>query len=155
MYQVIDDKEYILNDHMGLPENARFSDVVTYWENKLDDSEKKAYFEFLDIQNLLKLFNVGKTHVFHQYWTKTALFEPMLAEQHIVMYEDHKNHDVLAAITYVLDKTQKIKDDQHRNELKTAKEKLEKAIISANAANVAKTNFLSNMSHDNLNGYFV
>ncbi len=130
MYQVIDDKEYSLNEQMGLPENARFTDVVTYWGNKLDDLEKESYFEFLAIPNLLKQFEMGKNHVFHKYWTKSAIFEPMLAEQHIVMYEDEENGDILA-ITYVLDLTQKFKEEKYKCELEEKQAKLEVALAEA------------------------
>lgn len=161
MYQVIDDTEYSLNEQMGLPENARFTDVVAFWGNKLDDLEKKSYFDFLAIPNLIKNFQSGRNHVFHEYWTKSALFNPMLAEQHIVMYKDAENGDILA-ITYVLDKTQEYKESQYRKELEEkqkslekslrmlekAKEELEEAKIKAEAANIAKSDFLFNMSHD-------
>ena len=130
MYQVIDDKEYSLNKQMGLPENAHFTDVVAYWGNKLDDSEKEAYFEFLDIQNLLRQFETGEKHVFHKYWTKSAIFEPMLAEQHIVMYKDEDNGDVLA-ITYVLDLTQEFKEEKYKHELEEKQERLEVALVEA------------------------
>lgn len=116
MYQVIDDKEYSLNEQMGLPENARFTDVVAYWGQKLPEEEKKAYFEFLMIPNLLERFHNGEAHVFHQYWTKSAIFEPMLAQQHIVMYKDEETEDILA-ITYVLDLTQKFREKQYKKEL--------------------------------------
>ena len=46
MYQVIGDTEYSLNEQMNLPENARFSDVVKYWGNKLSPEEQENYFEF-------------------------------------------------------------------------------------------------------------
>ena len=130
MYQVINDKEYSLNEQMGLPENARFTDVIAYWGNKLDDSEKESYFEFMAIPNLLKQFETGKNHVFHKYWTKSAIFEPMLAEQHIVMYKDEENGDVLA-ITYVLDLTQEFKEDKYKCELEEKQEKLEEALAEA------------------------
>lgn len=127
MYQVINDKEYSLNKQMGLPENARFSDVVAYWGNKLDASEKDAYFEFLAIPNLLKSYQSGQTHVFHKYWTNSAVFEPMLAEQHIVMYEDEENGDILA-ITYVLDLTQQSKEEKYKHELEEKQARLEAAL---------------------------
>ncbi len=127
MYQVIDDKEYSLNESMGLPENARFTDVVAYWGGKLDEKDRPAYFEFLSIPHLLEQFHSGKTHVFHKYHTQSALFEPMLAEQHIVMYTDEANGDVLA-ITYVLDLTQAEKEAQYKRELEDKQTKLEAAL---------------------------
>lgn len=85
MYQVIDDEEYSINEQIGMPDNAAFSDVVDYWGSKLEEKEKKEYFEFLKISNLLEHYAKGEKHVFHRYWTKTALFEPMLAEQHFYL----------------------------------------------------------------------
>lgn len=85
MYQVINDEEYSINEQIGMPDNAAFSDVVNYWGSKLEGKEKEEYFKFFEISNLLKCYENGKTHVWHRYWTNTALFKPMLAEQHIVM----------------------------------------------------------------------
>ena len=133
MYQVIDDKEYSLNESMGLPENAHFTDVVAYWGSKLDEKERPAYFEFLSISHLLEQFHSGKTHVFHRYWTQSALFEPMLAEQHIVMYTDEENGDVLA-ITYVLDLTQAAKEEQYKRELEEKQVRLEAVLQQAQKA---------------------
>lgn len=147
MYQVIDDKEYNINEHIGLPENARFSDVVAYWGAHLDEKEKAAYFDFLAIPNLLARYAKGEDHVSHRYWTKTTLFEPMLAEQHIVMYTDDETGEVLA-ITYVLDLTQQYKEEQYKKELEKSHKELEQALIIAQHANLAKTTFLNNMSHD-------
>ena len=113
MYQVIGDTEYSLNEQMNLPENARFSDVVKYWGNKLSPEEQENYFEFFSISNLLTKFQDGQTHVFHRYWTQSAVFEPMLAEQHIVMYKDEENEDILA-VSYVLDLTQKFKEEKYK-----------------------------------------
>ena len=147
MYQVIDNKEYNINEHIGLPENARFSDVVAYWGKQLPEAEKAGYFDFLAIPNLLARYAKGEDHVSHRYWTKTTLFEPMLAEQHIVMYEDDETGDILA-ITYVLDLTQQYKEDQYKKELEQSHKELEQALIIAQHANLAKTTFLNNMSHD-------
>lgn len=130
MYQVIDNKEYSLNEQMGLPENARFTDVVSYWGEKLDSKEQPAYYEFLSIPRLLKCYQEGESHVFFKYWTKSAIFEPMLAEKHIVMYEDEENGDILA-ITYVLDLTQNFKEEQYKKELEEKQIRLEAALNEA------------------------
>lgn len=127
---MIHDKEYSLNKEMGLPENASFTDVVSYWGEKLDEKEKPAYYEFLSIPRLLDCFRQGKDHVYFKYWTKSAIFEPMLAEQHIVMYEDEETGDVLA-ITYVLDLTQKHRKDEYKKDLEDKQEKLEEALLEA------------------------
>ena len=130
MYQVIGDTEYSLNEQMNLPENARFSDVVKYWGNKLSPEEQENYFEFFSISNLLTKFQDGQTHVFHRYWTQSAVFEPMLAEQHIVMYKDEENEDILA-VSYVLDLTQKFKEEKYKKELEKKQQELEEALQEA------------------------
>lgn len=124
MYQVIDNIEYSLNEKMGLPENACFTDVVEYWGNRLPENEKDAYFKFLDISNLIQCFLKGEEHVFHRYWTHSALFEEMLAEQHIVMYKDEENGDILA-ITYVLDLTLEFRKEEYKQNLEEKQKALE------------------------------
>ena len=148
MYQMIDDKKYSINEHIGLSENAVFSEVVRYWGEKLPEEEKRSYYDFFDITKLLKRFEKGESHVVHKYWTKTVLGELMLAEQHIDMYMDEQSKDVLG-ITYVFDLTAQYRKEK---EIKTEQEKnykdLENALLTAQHANHAKTTFLNNMSHD-------
>ncbi|MDD6188750.1 MAG: response regulator [Clostridiales bacterium] len=104
MYQVIDDVEYSINEAIGLPENCRYWDVIKHWGNQLAEELQQDYFAFFDIDHLTKCFENGENHVFHRYWTKDSLGNPMLAEQHVVMYRDLTNNDLLA-ITYILDLT--------------------------------------------------
>lgn len=133
MYQIIDDKEYNLNEQMGLSENASFTDVVEYWGKKLDEKEKTAYYEFFSIPRLLECYDKGEKHVFHRYWTKSAIFESMLAEQHIVMYTDEETQEVLA-ITYVLDLTYEYKKEQYKKELEEKQKILENALQESEKA---------------------
>lgn len=130
MYQVIGDKEYSLNEQMGLSINASFTEVVQYWGEKLSQEEKKAYYDFFSIRNLLERYQDGENHVYFKYWTKSAIFSPMLAEQHIVMYEDEENGDILA-ITYILDMTQEFKEEKYKQELEDKELKLEAALREA------------------------
>lgn len=129
MYQVIDGKEYSINAQTGLPENAPFTEVVSYWGRQLDAKEQPAFFEFLAIPHLIQCFRKGETHVCHRYWTKSALFEPMLAEQHIAMFADEENGDVLA-ITYVLDLTQDDWEEKYKKRLEDKQRSLEKSLAT-------------------------
>lgn len=104
MYQVIDDVEYSINEAIGFPDDCTYWDVIEYWGNQLTKEQQPAYFAFFDIGHLKECFERGEDHIFHCYWTKDSLGNPMLAEQHIVMYRDLTNNDLLA-ITYVLDHT--------------------------------------------------
>ena len=104
MYQVIDDVEYSINEAIGFPDDCKYWDVIEYWGNQLTKEQQPAYFAFFDIDHLKECFERGEDHISHRYWTKDFLGTPMLAEQHVVMYRDMANNDLLA-ITYVLDHT--------------------------------------------------
>ena len=71
MYQVVDGKEYNVNEMTGLPADAKFSEVIAYWGERLPEKEKEAYYAFFDIPVLLKHYEKGETHVTHTYWTQT------------------------------------------------------------------------------------
>ncbi|MDY3920522.1 MAG: response regulator [Candidatus Limivivens sp.] len=113
MYQVIDDVEYSINEAIGFPDDCRYWDVIEYWGNQLTEEQQPAYFSFFDRKHLAECFEKGKDHVSHRYWTRDSLGNPMLAEQHVVMYRDLISNDLLA-ITYVLDLTKV--EELHRKE---------------------------------------
>lgn len=145
MYQAVDGKEYNVNEMTGLPADAKFSEVIDYWGKRLSEKEKEAYYAFFDIPVLLKHYEKGETHVTHTYWTQTIRQRPMLAEHHIVMYEDEENGDILA-ISYIRD----ITEEFHENALKIEAENLNKRLRKEHAvsANETKGRFLSSISHD-------
>ena len=58
-----------------------------------------------DRERLLKRFENGEHHISFRYWTRTATFEPMLAEDHMALYRDAETGDVIA-VNYVLDRTE-------------------------------------------------
>lgn len=128
MYQVIDDVEYSINEVIGLPDNCKYWDVVEYWGNQLSQDQQAAYFAFFDIEHLKECYEKGEDHIFHRYWTRDSLGKPMLAEQHVVMYRDLVNDDLLA-ITYVLDLTKieelRKKDAEQRKLLEEDIKKIE------------------------------
>ena len=118
MYQVIDDVEYSINETIGFPDDCNYSDVIEYWGNQLIEEQQPAYFAFFDIDHLKECFERGEDHISLRYWTKDSVGNPMLAEQHVVMYRDMENNDLLA-ITYVLDHT-KIEELQTKAAEKTS-----------------------------------
>lgn len=144
VYQVLDGKEYNVNERLGFPENARFTDMIVYWGDHVAENERSSYLEFFKISNLLEHFKNGETHLSHQYWTENIFSEPMLAEQHVIMFEDEEDGEVLA-ITYVRDLTKSFNEEK----VKTAEQKLlEEEKEKAVSANEMKSRFLSSISHD-------
>lgn len=128
MYQVIDDVEYSINEAIGFPDDCRYWDVIEYWGKQLPEDQQSSYFAFFDIDHLKDCYDRGETHIFHRYRTKDSLGNPMLAEQHVVMYSDMVNDDLLA-ITYVLDLTKieelHAKEMEHRRILEEDIKKIE------------------------------
>ena len=142
--QVVDGKEYSVNERIGLPVNAKFTDLVTYWEDKVAENEREDYLEFFRLEHLLGAYRNGETHLIHTYWTQSILFKPMLAQQHLIMFEDEENGDVLG-ISYILDRTKHFNE----KELNLAEQKLlEEEKDRAVSANEMKSRFLSSISHD-------
>lgn len=111
VYQMIGQKPYCINDSAGLTENASFSDIAAYWGRKLSGEEKKEYDQFFDVSHMLEQFQNGKKYFSYTYWTETVLAEPQLTEQHIILYEDEENQDVLG-ITFFRNLTEQIKKNR-------------------------------------------
>ena len=147
MYQAVDGKEYNVNEMTGLPADAKFSEVIDYWGKRLSEKEKEAYYAFFDIPVLLKHYEKGETHVTHTYWTQTIRQRPMLAEHHIVMYEDEENGDILA-ISYIRDITEEFHENAVKIEAENLNKRLRKEKEDAVSANETKGRFLSSISHD-------
>lgn len=147
MYQAVDGKEYNVNEMTGLPADAKFSEVIDYWGKRLSEKEKEAYYTFFDIPVLLKHYEKGETHVTHTYWTQTIRQRPMLAEHHIVMYEDEENGDILA-ISYMRDITEEFHENAVKIEAENLNKRLRKEKEHAVSANETKGRFLSSISHD-------
>ena len=108
MYQVIDGKKYNLNEQLGMPENSKFSDLVLAWSSTVPTEGVLEFLRLFDRGRLLRCFESGETNITFNYWTRTAAYEPMLAENHIAMFRENETGDILA-INYVIDRT-----EQHR-----------------------------------------
>ena len=71
----------------------------------------------------------------------------MLAEHHIVMYEDEENGDILA-ISYIRDITEEFHENALKIEAENLNKRLRKEKEHAVSANETKGRFLSSISHD-------
>ena len=105
MYQVVDGKVYNLNEQLGLPENSSLQSLVDAWALTIPEEGLQDFFKEFDRERLLNRFENGERHISFRYWTRTATFKPMLAEDHMALYRDEKTGDVIA-VNYVLDRTE-------------------------------------------------
>ena len=105
MYQVIDGRQYNLNEQLGLPEDSSLQSLVDAWALTIPKEGLSDFLKEFDRERLLKRFENGERHISFRYWTRTATFEPMLAEDHMALYRDAETGDVIA-VNYVLDRTE-------------------------------------------------
>lgn len=156
IYQMSGQKPYCINDSASLPENASFSDIAAYWGRKLSGDEKTAYEEFFDVSHMLEQFRNGKRHFIYSYWTESVLSEPLLAEQHVILYEDEESGDVLGIsffrnLTEQAEKTEELRTERqflevickdyttvHYADLKNDIAEPLKMELSANASQIAR-----------------
>ena len=105
MYQVMDGKVYNLNEQLGMPENSNLHALVDAWALTIPEEGREDFLKEFDRERLLNRFENGERHISFRYWTRTATFEPMLAEDHMALYRDNETRDVIA-VNYVLDRTE-------------------------------------------------
>ncbi|MGN0526053.1 MAG: EAL domain-containing protein [Acutalibacteraceae bacterium] len=100
--QIVDNVEYDILKAVGLPHNCKYTDVVEYWCEKLDESEKNGCYAFFDTENLEKNYKKGKRHITHTFRSTDILGNPMFVEQTIILYQDILTGDILG-LTYLKD----------------------------------------------------
>ena len=105
MYQVVNGKKYNLNEQLGLPENSSLQSLVDAWALTIPEEGLQDFLHEFDRERLLNRFENGERHISFRYWTRTATFEPMLAEDHMALYREEETGDVIA-VNYVLDRTE-------------------------------------------------
>lgn len=114
--QRVDGKEYNINEIAGLPENARFTDIVQYGVSHVPEEDKENFLHFMNLSSLLDHFEKKEHTLSFYYRTENIFHGPMFAEQHIFMYRETDDSDVLA-FTYIIDRTEHYRDEQYRTTL--------------------------------------
>ena len=105
MHQVVDGKVYNLNEQLGMPENSNLQILVDAWALTIPEEGREDFLKEFNRERLLNRFENGERHISFRYWTRTATFEPMLAEDHLALYREKETGDIIA-VNYVLDRTE-------------------------------------------------
>ena len=105
MYQVVNGKVYNLNEQLGMPENSNLQILVDAWALTIPEEGREDFLKEFNRESLLNRFENGERHISFRYWTRTATFEPMLAEDHLALYREKETGDIIA-VNYVLDRTE-------------------------------------------------
>ncbi len=99
--QIVNGIEYDILDKIGKPMNCTYSETVEHWANVVLRTERKAYVDFSDIENIKARYRAGEQKISHKFRTHDVVGNPMLAEQTIRLYEDCTNGDLLGIVFIV------------------------------------------------------
>lgn len=127
VHKVVDGKVYDINEQLGMPENAKISEIIPLWAASVPEEERGMFLEFWDRDNLLKRFENGEEHIYIHYWSKTPGHEAMRAEDHVAMFRDAETGDVLG-VNYVLDRTEHYRLEKYKEELEKKNRQLDEMI---------------------------
>lgn len=124
MHQIVDGVNYDLNEQLGMPENSSYTELVDLWALTIPEEGRDEFLKVMNRENLLECFRNGERHISVTYWTRTAKYEPMLAEDHMAIFTDEETGEVLA-VNYVLDRTEQHRLKQYEKELEQKNRQLE------------------------------
>lgn len=133
--RISDGKFMNMSNVMDMSDISSYTDYVNFWAERTD--EKEEYLEFCDRERLIRCFEEGKLEESIECWVKDAFDRRRLYKRIVLLGKDEMNGDVIALAL--------AKDITRQRE----KQKLfEMALRQADAANIARQTFLSDMSHD-------
>lgn len=147
VYEHADGQVVNVNRMAGLPDDAKWTDYMAFWGERLTGREKEDYYAFCDRERLLECYRNGETHVQHGYWTVSATLRPMPVEQHLVLYEDEDSGDVLG-IAYIVDMTE-------REQAKLKHRSLEKQLKKSEVERDTERRYMEVLTRDFLVVYHV
>lgn len=130
MQRTVENVTYNVNQQLGMPEDAKLTDVVQYFGSRLPLDEQEKYFHFFDREHLLRRFAQGETHVSHQYWSGKAFERMVLVQRHLEMFRDAESGDVLA-FSYAFDMTAAHNAAEYRRQLELEHRELTKNLSVA------------------------
>lgn len=73
-----------------MPENSGLQSLVDAWALTIPEEGLKDFLHEFDRERLLNRFENGERHISFRYWTRTATFEPMFAEDHMARYREEE-----------------------------------------------------------------
>ncbi len=131
-------------DELDEKGSCRASDFLMMWkENMMDEDSVEEYCSVANVENLRECFQNGKSQVDVEYWCYDvdSLERRFCLRESFIMTEDEDTGDIWA-LAVIKDITEYVIKQREQTQA------LQEALRQAQHANVAKTTFLSNMSHD-------
>ncbi len=135
--QVVDGRVVDMFEYMGIPPITEYSAYVKMCAEQISESEKAAYRQFFDIDRLIRCYNKGELEQVYEAWATDEAGRRQLSHYAILLGKQEYTGDVIA-LSVCTDITKQI---ERQNLLQTA-------LKQAESANIARSAFLTNMSHD-------
>ena len=134
--QTHDGQMFDVFDSVSSSGETRFSDFINFSSKRINQSEPNEYKSFFDIKRLMSCFDNGELEQTYDSWAMDSLGRKRLL--HYVVLLGENVDGCVTALVMAKDITEQIE----RQKL------LQVSLRQAQAANIAKSTFLSNMSHD-------
>lgn len=134
--QTHDGQMFDVFDSVSSSGETRFSDFINFSSKRINQSEPNEYKSFFDIKRLMGCFDNGELEQTYDSWAIDSLGRKRLL--HYVVLLGENVDGCVTALVMAKDITEQIE----RQKL------LQVSLRQAQAANIAKSTFLSNMSHD-------
>jgi len=135
--KVLNGRVMNLFDYMGTPHFTRYSDYVSYLTEHADASEQNEFASFFSIEHLVHCYDHGELEQTFTSWNVDSYGRRRLFNYIFLLGSNEKTQDIIAL--YI---TKDITDQMEKQRL------FEMALKQANAANIARSTFLSDMSHE-------
>lgn len=124
-------------EYWKIPPFEKYSEYVQYWMKDMSSEESEEYARFIDADRLIRCYSKGELEQTYDGWMTDAAGDRHLYHYAFLLGRNEYTGDVVTmAITK--DMTEQV---QRQNLLKSA-------LNQAQTANIARTTFLQNMSHD-------
>lgn len=134
--QTHDGQMFDVFDSISSSGETRFSEFISFSSKRINQNEPNEYRGFFDIKRLMSCFDNGELEQTYDSWAMDSLGRKRLL--HYVVLLGENGDGCVTALVMAKDITEQIE----RQKL------LQVSLRQAQAANIAKSTFLSNMSHD-------
>lgn len=116
---------------------TKYSKYVEMWANKVNEEERGAYRKFFDTDRLIRCYHKGEPEQVFEVWSTDTMGRRRLNRYTVLLGRQEYTGDIIA-LSICTD----ITDQTERQNL------LQIALRQAQSANIARSAFLANMSHD-------
>lgn len=135
--QMVNGEVRDLFEFLKIPPFKKYTDYVKYWIVNTDEKDRDRYNEFFDLERLKKCYEKGKYEQIYESHTIDVFGRRRLCRYCFLLGKSELTGDIIA-LAFAKD----ITEEEEKRKI------LQASLREANAANVARHTFLSNMSHD-------